>query len=79
MVLPGPTTTLLPALLTLVGGGLLGLLVARLVQRVLGRIARRTVSTTDDFVMTVLADTIPPVVCCCSAGPTAPATQRWPT
>ena len=67
MVLPGPTTTLLPALLTLVGGGLLGLLVARLVQRVLGRIARRTVSTTDDFVMTVLADTIPPVVWVLSA------------
>jgi small-conductance mechanosensitive channel len=67
MVLPGPTTTFLPALLTLVGGGLLGLLVARLVQRVLGRIARRTVSTTDDFVMTVLADTIPPVVWVLSA------------
>ena len=67
MVLPGPTTTLLPPLLTLVGGGLLGLLVARLVQRVLGRIARRTVSTTDDFVMTVLADTIPPVVWVLSA------------
>ena len=67
MVLPGPTTTLLPALLTLVGGGLLGLLVAPLVQRVLGRIARRTVSTTDDFVMTVLADTIPPVVWVLSA------------
>ena len=67
MVLPGPTTTLLPALLTLVGGGLLGLLVARLAQRVLGRIARRTVSTTDDFVMTVLADTIPPVVWVLSA------------
>ena len=67
MVLPGTTTTLLPALLTLVGGGLLGLLVARLVQRVLGRIARRTVSTTDDFVMTVLADTIPPVVWVLSA------------
>ena len=67
MVLPGPTTTVLPALLTLVGGGLLGLLVARLVQRVLGRIARRTVSTTDDFVMTVLADTIPPVVWVLSA------------
>jgi small-conductance mechanosensitive channel len=37
------------------------------VQRVLGRIARRTVSTTDDFVMTVLADTIPPVVWVLSA------------
>lgn len=67
MAMPGPTTALLPALLTLVGGGLLGLLVARLVQRVLGRITRRTASTTDDFVVTVLVDTIPPVAWVLSA------------
>jgi small-conductance mechanosensitive channel len=54
-------------LLSLVGGGLLGLLVARLVQRVLGRITRRTASTTDDFVVTVLVDTIPPVAWVLSA------------
>ena len=65
--MPGPTAALLPALLTLVGGGLLGLLVARLVQRVLGRITRRTASTTDDFVVTVLVDTIPPVAWVLSA------------
>jgi len=67
MAMPGPTAVLLPALLTLVGGGLLGLLVARLVQRVLGRITRRTASTTDDFVATVLVDTIPPVAWVLSA------------
>ena len=67
MAMPGPTAVLLPALLTLVGGGLLGLLVARLVQRVLGRITRRTASTTDDFVVTVLVDTIPPVAWVLSA------------
>lgn len=67
MAMPGPTAALLPALLTLVGGGLLGLLVARLVQRVLGRITRRTASTTDDFVVTVLVDTIPPVAWVLSA------------
>jgi small-conductance mechanosensitive channel len=54
-------------LLSLVGGGLLGLLVARLAQRVLGRITRRTASTTDDFVVTVLVDTIPPVAWVLSA------------
>lgn len=67
MAMPGPTAALLPALLSLVGGGLLGLLVARLVQRVLGRITRRTASTTDDFVVTVLVDTIPPVAWVLSA------------
>ncbi len=67
MAMPGPTAALLPALLTLVGGGLLGLLVARLVQRVLGRITRRTASATDDFVVTVLVDTIPPVAWVLSA------------
>ena len=67
MALPGPTAAFLPALLTLVGGGLLGLLVARLVQRALGRITRRTASTTDDFVVTVLVDTIPPVAWVLSA------------
>lgn len=67
MAMPGPTAALLPALLTLVGGGLLGLVVARLVQRVLGRITRRTASTTDDFVVTVLVDTIPPVAWVLSA------------
>ena len=67
MAMPGLTAALLPALLTLVGGGLLGLLVARLVQRVLGRITRRTASTTDDFVVTVLVDTIPPVAWVLSA------------
>jgi len=67
MAMPGPTAVLLPALLTLVGGCLLGLLVARLVQRVLGRITRRTASTTDDFVATVLVDTIPPVAWVLSA------------
>ena len=67
MAMPGPTAALLPALLTLVGGGLLGLLVARLVQRVLSRITRRTASTTDDFVVTVLVDTIPPVAWVLSA------------
>ena len=67
MAMPGPTAALLPALFSLVGGGLLGLLVARLVQRVLGRITRRTASTTDDFVVTVLVDTIPPVAWVLSA------------
>ena len=67
MAMPGPTAALLPALLSLVGGGLLGLLVARLVQRVLGRITRRTASTTDDFVVTVLVDTIPPMAWVLSA------------
>ena len=67
MAMPGPTAALLPALLSLVGGGLLGLLVARLAQRVLGRITRRTASTTDDFVVTVLVDTIPPVAWVLSA------------
>jgi small-conductance mechanosensitive channel len=36
-------------------------------QRVLGRIAHRTASSTDDFVVTVLTDTIPPVVWVLSA------------
>jgi small-conductance mechanosensitive channel len=67
MAIPGPTAALLPALLTLVGGVLLGLLVARLVQRALGRITRRTASTTDDFVVTVLVDTIPPAAWVLSA------------
>ena len=67
MAIPGPTAALLPALLTLVGGALLGLLVARLVQRALGRITRRTASTTDDFVVTVLVDTIPPAAWVLSA------------
>jgi MscS family membrane protein len=67
MAMPGATAALLPALLTLLGGGLLGLLVARLVQRALGRITRRTATTTDDFMATVLVDTIPPVAWVLSA------------
>jgi hypothetical protein len=67
MALPGPTTTFIPALLALVGGGLLGLVVARLVQRAIGRLARRTSSATDDYVVTVLVDTIPPMAWVLSA------------
>ena len=74
--MPGPTAALLPALLTLVGGGLLGLLVARLVQRVLGRIRRRTGSTSDDLVATLLVDTIPPMAWVLSA---SLASQILPT
>jgi small-conductance mechanosensitive channel len=77
-----PTTSLLPAALALVGGGLLGLLLAQLVQRALGRLTRSTASTTDDFVVTVLVDTIPPVAWVVSASlawqilPTTGASDR---
>ena len=67
MAMPGPTATFLPAVLALVGGGLFGLLMGRLVQRALGRITRSTASSTDDFVITVLVDTIPPVAWVLSA------------
>ncbi len=56
---PAPGT-FLPALLALVGGGFLSLLLARLLTLVLGRVARRTRSRTDDFIVQLLGETIPP-------------------
>lgn len=61
LTMVGPSSGFLPALLTLVGGGLLGMLLARLVEHSLGRITRQTNSATDDFVVAVLVDTIAPV------------------
>ena len=52
--------TFLPALLTLVGGGFLSILLARVLTVVLGRITRRTRSRTDDFIVQLLGETIPP-------------------
>lgn len=56
---PAPGT-FLPALLALVGGGFLSLLLARLLTLVLGRVARRTRNRTDDFIVQLLGETIPP-------------------
>lgn len=56
---PAPGT-FLPALLALVGGGFLSLLLARLLTLVLGRVARRTRTRTDDFIVQLLGETIPP-------------------
>ena len=56
---PAPGT-FLPALLALVGGGFLSLLLARVLTLVLGRLARRTRNRTDDFIVQLLGDTIPP-------------------
>lgn len=52
--------TFLPALLVLVGGGFLSILLARVLTVTLGRITRRTRSRTDDFILQVLGETIPP-------------------
>ncbi|QNG30267.1 mechanosensitive ion channel family protein [Synechococcus sp. LTW-R] len=52
-------STLLPALLALIGGGLLSLLVARVFGVVFGRLTRRTRSDTDDFIVQVIVETIP--------------------
>ena len=56
---PAPGT-FLPALLALVGGGFLSLLLARLLTLVLGRVVRHTRSRTDDFIVQLLGETIPP-------------------
>jgi small-conductance mechanosensitive channel len=52
--------TFLPALLILVGGGFLSILLARVLTVVLSRITRRTRSRTDDFIVQLLGETIPP-------------------
>ena len=52
--------TFLPALLALVGGGFLSILLARVLTVTLGRITRRTRSRTDDFIVQLLGETIPP-------------------
>jgi len=52
-------STLLPALLALIGGGLLSLLVARVFGVVFGRLTRKTRSETDDFIVQVIVETIP--------------------
>ena len=52
-------STLLPALLALIGGGLLSLLIARVFGVVFGRLTRKTRSETDDFIVQVIVATIP--------------------
>ena len=52
-------STLLPALLALIGGGLLSLLIARIFGVVFGRLTRKTRSETDDFIVQVIVATIP--------------------
>ena len=52
-------STLLPALLALIGGGLLSLLIARVFGVVFGRLTRKTRSETDDFLVQVIVATIP--------------------
>jgi len=52
-------STLLPALLALIGGGLLSLLLARVFGVVFGRLTRKTRSETDDFIVQVIVETIP--------------------
>ena len=75
-------STLLPALLALIGGGLLSLLVARVFGVVFGRLTRKTRSETDDFIVQVIVDTIPILGWVVSASwawwliPTAPEADR---
>jgi len=75
-------STLLPALLALIGGGLLSLLVARVFGVVFGRLSRRTRSETDDFIVQVIVETIPILGWVVSASwawwlvPTAPEADR---
>lgn len=51
--------TFLPALFTLVGGGFLSILLARVLTLALGKVVRRTRSRADDFILQVLGETIP--------------------
>ena len=67
MAMPMPVSSVLPALLTLVGGGLLGMLLAKLVQHATSRVIRRSSLAGDDLVATVLVDTIPPMAWVLSA------------
>ena len=75
-------STLLPALLALIGGGLLSLLVARGFGVVFGRLTRKTRSETDDFIVQVIVETIPILGWVISASwawwliPTAPEADR---
>lgn len=75
-------STLLPALLALIGGGLLSLLVARGFGVVFGRLTRKTRSETDDFIVQVIVETIPILGWVVSASwawwliPTAPEADR---
>ena len=75
-------STLLPALLALIGGGLLSLLIARVFGVVFGRLTRRTRSETDDFIVQVIVETIPILGWVVSASwawwliPTAPEADR---
>ena len=75
-------STLLPALLALIGGGLLSLLVARVFGVVFGRLTRKTRSDTDDFIVQVIVETIPILGWVISASwawwliPTAPEADR---
>ncbi|MEY3963330.1 MAG: hypothetical protein RLZZ106_585 [Cyanobacteriota bacterium] len=56
-----PITTVLPALLMLGGGGLLGILLAKLVQRAYRRLTSHNGVDSEALVAAVLVDTIPPV------------------
>ncbi|WP_235299962.1 hypothetical protein [Synechococcus sp. GFB01] len=47
------------ALLTLLGGGLLSILVARIAALLLGPLVRRTRSSTDDWILQVVVGSIP--------------------
>jgi MscS family membrane protein len=58
--MPLDPATFLPALLTLVGGGFLSILLARVFTVLAGRVVRRTRSGTDDFIVQVLGETIAP-------------------
>ena len=58
--MPFDLGTFLPALLTLVGGGFLSILLARVLTLILGRVVRRTRSRADDVILQMLGDTIPP-------------------
>ncbi|MEY3543920.1 MAG: hypothetical protein RLZZ247_77 [Cyanobacteriota bacterium] len=61
MAMPMPITTVLPALLMLGGGGLLGILLAKLVQRAYRRLTSHNGVDSEALVAAVLVDTIPPV------------------
>jgi len=67
MVMPMPITTVLPALLMVGGGGLLGILLAKLVQRAYRRLTRQNSVDSEALVAAVLVDTIPPVAWVLSA------------
>jgi len=67
MVMPMPITTVLPALLMVGGGGLLGILLAKLVQRAYRRLTRHNSVDSEALVAAVLVDTIPPVAWVLSA------------